>query len=293
MRSIFTDNFPLIETESELQSLIKKYPSYDSYYVASGSIKERRDHFDLLYSQYYSFADKNFLSDVKRHFHQRTWEMYLSCVLLDNKIQISSEDRGPDILAKYEDRKVWIECVACERGDGKDQVPSIVYGQAQNVPTDNMLLRIASALKEKYEKYRIYLANGIIKETDPFIIAINGGAFGYPDGYFSSILRAVYAVGHPTISMPVSGGPTTHGVSRVPFIEKKNGSKVPMTFFLEKEHEGISAVIYARNSVLNLPDVSGKDLLIVYNGIAKNPLPSGIFSSFRVHKIDQSGNLNL
>lgn len=66
MKYLFTDNFPLITTETELQTLIKKYSNYDSYYVTSGSIKERKNKFDSLYQKYYQYADSNFLKEIKK-----------------------------------------------------------------------------------------------------------------------------------------------------------------------------------------------------------------------------------
>lgn len=221
MKSIFTDNFPFIKTEEELQALIKKHPEYDSYYVASGSIEERKNKFDALYQKYYPYADSHFLKEVKRKFHQRTWEMYLSCVLLEKGIKFSSKDIGPDILIEHNSKKIWIECVACEKGDGADKVPNTHYGVAQNVPSDEMLIRIASALKEKYVKYKKYIENGIVKTTDQFIIAVSRGGLGHVDTSIPLILRAVLAIGHQTLSFPIDGGPSKSGWSRIPFIEKK------------------------------------------------------------------------
>ena len=80
MKSIFTDNFPLITTDQELQVLKDKYPDYDSYYVASGSIQDRKKRFDDLYQKYHPYTDSHFLTEVKKKFHQRTWEMYLGCL---------------------------------------------------------------------------------------------------------------------------------------------------------------------------------------------------------------------
>jgi|SRR3989344_271071 len=157
-KSIFTDDFPVIDSGQDLQTLIRKYAEYDSYYVSSGAIRKRRDWFDYLYKRYYPYADGNFLSDLEKHFHQRTWEMYLGCVMLGNNIKIEQpiKDGGPDILFKYQGKKVWIECVACNRGDEADQVPPIKYGVLQSLPVDNMLFRIVQALTDKYDIYRTY-----------------------------------------------------------------------------------------------------------------------------------------
>lgn len=293
MKYLFTDNFPLITTETELQTLIKKYSNYDSYYVASGSIKERKNKFDSLYQKYYQYADSNFLKEIKKKFHQRTWEMYLGCVLLEKGITFSSKDIGPDILIEYEGKKIWIECVACEKGKGEDRVPETITGIVQNVPSDEMLIRIASVLKEKYEKYKKYIEDGIVKDSDQFVIAVSRGALDHVDASIPLILRAVFAVGYQTISRPINGGPLKYGWSTIPFILKKNGSKVPMTFFLEKEHEGISAVMYTKNTVLNHSEILGEDIVLVYNELAKNPLQKGVLDFLKNYKCDENGNISL
>lgn|SRR3989338_10096930 len=293
IKSIFTDSFPFIKSDKELQALIKKYPKYDNYYIASGSIKARRNKFNALYQQYYPYADRHFLSEIKRKFHQRTWEMYLGCVLLNTNIGFSSKNKGPDILIEYNGKKIWIECIACEKGDGIDRVPHMIYGKVQDIPENEMLLRIAAALKEKHYKYKKYVTEGTVKETDQFIVAVNTGALNFLDSYFPLILRCVFAIGYPTLSMPVGGGPTTSSFSKVSFIEKKNGTRIPMTFFLEKDYEGISAAFYCKNTVLNHSDVLGKDTILIYNPLAKNPLPNKLFDSFKSYKFDEKGNLYL
>ncbi len=294
MKSIFTDDFPLIKTDQELQTLIKQYSDYDVYYVASGAIKERHDWFNFLYEKYYLYADSNFLSDLKKHFHQRTWEMYFGCVVLNLGIKLlSHKDNGPDLSFEYNSKKVWIECVACEKGDGADKVPMMNYGVVESVPSDQMILRITSVLREKRSKYEKYLNEGIVKKDNPFIIAINGGVFGRPDGYIPLILRSLFAVGYPTISMSADGKQTKHSISIIPHIEKKNMSKVSTTFFLEKENDCISSVIYDNNLVINHSDILGKDIKIVHNAIARNHLPIDLFNSLKCYKVDERGGISL
>lgn len=293
MRSLFTDNFPFIATDLELQALIDQYPHYDSYYIASGSIRKRKDKFDALYYKYHLYADRHFLTEVKKKFHQRTWEMYLACTLLDRGVVFSSEDQGPDILIEDKDKRIWIECIACEKGAGVDRVPDLHYGVAQNVPGDEMLIRIASALKEKHEKYKKYLEDGTVSDTDQFVIALSRGDLGHVDVIVPLVLRAVFAIGHPTWSISINGGHSKSGWSTIPFIEKQNGSKVPMTFFLEKEHAGISAIIYCKETVLNHPEVLGDDIIVVRNKLAKNPLSDDVLSSFKTYKCDENGDVYL
>lgn len=66
-----------------------------------------------------------------------------------------------------------------------------------------------------------------------------------------------------------------------------------MTFFLEKEHEGISAVIYSKDTVLNHSDILGEDISLVYNELAKNPLQEGLLDFFKYYKCDEKGDMCL
>ena len=72
MSTLFTDSFPIISTAQgnqaafdELEVLKTQYPNYDAYYVASGSVEDRRKPFEDLYQIYQPFADKHFLKEVK------------------------------------------------------------------------------------------------------------------------------------------------------------------------------------------------------------------------------------
>jgi len=290
MTSIFADNFPLISTQQELDSLKEKYPSCDEYYVASGSISERREKFDRLYQKYQPYADRHFLSEVRKQFHQRTWEMYLGCTLLERGIPISSKDEGPDFLIENE-KKIWVECIACTKGSDSsdDRVPPMAYGVVQSIPEDEMCLRLVSALYKKFDAYKTYLKKGLVAESDIFIIAVNSGDFGYlADGVIPLILKCLFDIGYPTISVPIGGGESKHGWSRREYIEKKNGSKVPMDFFLDAVHKGISGVLYDGNNILNHTEILGKDIIRVNNPIAKNPFPKDVLGFLQGYHFDPS-----
>ncbi len=295
MQSIFTDDFPIIDNNLELEELVKKYFEYDRYYIVSGCTIDRRTKFDNLYSKYYPYADTHFLTEVKKKFHQRTWEMYLGCALLDRNIIFSSKNIGPDFLIEDNGKKIWIECIACEKGavESPDRVPDMIYGIPQIVPVDEILIRIAGALKAKKEKYDEYIKSGIVKEEDQFIIAVNAGGLGHSMDYWPLILKCVFAVGYPTLSIPVEQGPVVQSISTVPYIFKKNGRKVPMTFFIEKENMGICAVMYSKNDVLNHPHKLGEDIILVHNPLARTPLEEGVLDSFRFYKINEKGVLDL
>ena len=294
MPTLFTDDFPIVKNNTELQELFRLYPDYDPYYIAATSIADRREKFEKLYEKYHPYADSHFPSEVKKQFHQRTWEMYLGCALIERGIKFTSKDVGPDILIEEFGKRIWIECIACTKGEGKDRVPDLQYGVAQNVPDEEMIIRITSALKNKFEKYQKYVDKGIIKGEDCFNIAVNAGAFGHPEAR-PLILQSVFPIGHPTLSWSINNPqekPVSGWTTRT-FLTKKNGSPAPTTFFVDKEHAGISGAIYCKNNILNHANVFGEDILLVHNPQASNLLPPCKLDSFRQYKVDEKGNINL
>jgi hypothetical protein len=277
---MFTDQFPDdIKTNQELDQIKASYPNYDDYYIASGSIKVRREKFNEMYKGYAPFSDINFLTDLKKHFHERTWEMYIGYTLIYHKVSFISKSKGPDILIENPGGKIWIEAIACNCGQGEDRVPVMIYDGVGTVPHDEMLIRLASGLDTKLKKYQKYMEKGIVSPSDKLIIAISAGGFSHiVDGDMPLILKVLFAIGHRTLSRPIdSEVPLTPGVSTRYFVTKKNGSQVEMDFFLKEEHNLISAVMYCSNNILNHGDPVGSDILVIRNPLAKNPLHEKMF----------------
>jgi len=284
-KSIFTDDFPEISTNKELQKIIKKFPEYDPYYIASSCKKERKEMFDSLWQVYQPLADKHFLSDCKKHFHQRTWEMYLGVVLIKNGLDISSSKKGPDfIVDKGKESEIFIEATACERGDTKDAVPKEYFAEkpeeirVQNVPYDKMLIRLINSLDYKYKKYKDFIK----KKEKPYIVAINRAGLGYIDG-IPLILKCLFGLGFQSFQM-INGKFFNAGWGMKKIVFKECGAPVPISFFEEEEHGIISAVIYSEKSVLNCPKEIGSDCILVHNPKAKLPIDLKIFSFLRQYK---------
>lgn len=291
--TLFTDELPIVTTDEELTALKTRYATYDEYYIASGAIADRRPRFEELWKLYQPHADRHFLSEVKKQFHQRTWEMYVGCALLKNKISFSSENEGPDFLVQAGERKVWIECIACNKGEGADKVPPLQYGVVQDVPEDEMCIRIAHALKTKKETYDRYRKQERVGNSDPLVIAVNAGALGHPETNIPLLMKCVFGIHHQTVTIPKDGGAPRLGWSYRDFIEKKNESKVSVTFFFENENASISAALYCRNNVLNHSADLGQDIVVIHNPFAANPLPQEVFVGLKNYKMDQNGDIAL
>lgn len=284
-RSVFTDNFSEILNDEELKSLQESHKSYDPYYVASGSIKRRKERFDKLWQIFEPLADSHFLSEIKRHFHQRTWEMYLGAILLDRKLKIASLGKGPDfIINQNQVNEVFIEAVAAGVGDTSDRVPEMAYEIVQDVPEEEMLIRLANSIEYKYQKYREF----IMEKQKPYVIAVNKGGLQYPDPQIPLVMKCLFSLGFEHYKK-VNGKLTYAGWTRREFIEKKNGSKVLMNFFEKEESSVVSAVIYSKNTVLNHPKSIGTDCIVVHNPMASIPIDEDVFKDFIQYKKTSKG----
>ena len=185
---------------------------------------------------------------------------------------------------KDKSRITWIEAVAATKGTGADKVPNLVYRVARPVPVDEMQLRLSEALDAKFKKYCSALKEGIVKENEPYIIAIDRSGLEYIDPMMPMILKVLFGIGDPVRRFPVpehgrrQSPEPEHSWSAKHTVEKLNGKEISMPFFEDKIHAGISAVIYSTRGILNSPRTTeemGEDLVIVHNHHARNPLSEG------------------
>jgi len=290
--SIFTIDLPLVSTNEELEKVKTLHTDCDSYFIASGCIEERRDKFNNLWKQFKPLADTHFLSQIKKEFHERTWEMYVGCVLKKYFSDVSSGDSGPDfILNKDKTDETFIEAVACKKGDSADAVPDMIIAEkpeditAQNVPHDEMLLRLSRSIERKAKKYK----NFIIDKNKPYIIAVNKGALKHPDPQIPLVLKCLFGLGYEHFKK-VDGPFIYNGWTRREYVEKKNGKKIPMIFFEKDENNFVSAVIYSSINILNSPQDIGSDCIMVHNPKAKCPVDTKTFSFLQQWKAEYIGD---
>jgi|SRR3989344_923732 len=286
---LFSENLGSTNSNTELAALYAQFPDYAQEYLCQATLSWRSDAkkwIEELWRQFKPYADSNFLDEFKRQYAQRTWELYLGATLLSRGFRLGTHnDAGPDFNIKKDSDKhqTWIEATTTNRGDGKDKVPDMVYGVVQNVPEEEMMLRIANALNKKYAKYSDDLSKGLIKSNEPYIIAINRDRLSYTDGWPPLIIKVLFGIGHRVLRLTTDGNEHESrewSLTARPRINKRNGKGVPMLFFQNQEHSSVSAVIYCVDSILNSPRSPhdmGENFVIIHNTFAKNPLPDGFF----------------
>jgi type I restriction enzyme S subunit len=286
---LFSENLGEVETDEELASLQQQFPYYDLGYItqSAGSPRRReKDWIEKLWKQYAPYADSHFIEDFKRQFAERSWELYLGATLLNRGFRLGRHNNaGPDFDVQNNkgERLTWIEATVTEKGKGKDRVPEMIYEIAIDVPEEEMLLRVSNALDEKFKRYQTELTNGVVKDNEPYVIAVNRSPLNHVDPGLPLILKALFGIGHQALRI-IAGGvrqtkPESFWTNR-PKIGKRSGKDVPMLFFDDPTYSGISAIVYCADSILNSPRISqemGENFVAIHNPLAKNLLPEGFF----------------
>jgi hypothetical protein len=277
--SLFTDDLPLVKNNKELQKIKNLHPNLDEYYIASGCIRERREKFSKLWSAFEPLADRHFLSQIKIDFHERSWEMYIGCLLKKIHPNVSSENSGPDfVVNKGGVNEFYVEAVACKHGDSADKVPDLVPAtkiddiSVHDVPEDAMLLRLINSISYKAKKYNRFIQT----KNKPYIIAVNKGALKHPDPEIPLILKCLFGFGNQFFRK-VNGELVYGGWNTRDFITKNNGEQISMKFFEDKNNDFVSGIIYSPVDILNTPDQIGEDCVLIHNPNAKFPISTNEF----------------
>lgn len=290
MSKLFSEKLGGTKNNKQLNILVKQHPAYDRAYICQATAFDRkkiREWMEELWRIYEPHADTNFLTEFRKHFTERSWELYLGATLLMSGHQLGKHKNvGPDFKVEPSRQKgqpVWIEAVSTTPGNGPDRVPIIKYDFDILVeieyPEEEMLLRLTNALKEKHNKYTTYLQKNILKSDEPYVVALNRADLEYLDPQIPLIFKCLFGIGYQTLQIK-NGKPLPKNIgstwSSRAEVNKKNGNNVSMTFFINPEYAGISAVIYSNNNILNSPRENvkiGSDLVIIHNPFAVNPLP--------------------
>jgi len=266
-------NLPLDCSDQELSEIKKENFQYDPYYIVSGCCRDRKEKFDKLWKKYKPFADSHFLNEIKIHFHQRSWEMYIGNVLLEKGLKLQSGNEGPDFIIS---NIAYIECVAPTKGDPtkNDSVPEMYIAErldeiiAQDVPVDKMILRTSQSIKEKAKKYKKWREKKWFNQNIPFIIVMNTADLDYPeDSSMPNVIKALFGFRFMQINLKNKKRSYSHRKK----IEKLNKSPVFVNYFTNEDFSFVSGVLFSSKAVLSHPANIGDDCVFVNNPFAKYP----------------------
>jgi len=267
-------------------SFFESGPSPDESYLFfrdddSPRALEGRAVLEELWSRTAVFLDPNFRRQARESLLSRFWEMYLASALTRAGSPLAPragrDSSGPDFRTAGDG--IWIEATIATAGDGADAVPELVRGGvASAVPDAEIKLRLRAALLEKLRRHQRYVENGVVQNSEPYVVAINGAGIRgiVPEHQIPRVVRVLFPVGDQVVRL---AGPRADGieVTYLDHIKKRSGASVSTDVFLSPEYSGISAVIYGCCDVLNHPPTPSAGLLIVHNPLAENPIAEGRF----------------
>ncbi len=295
--SLFIVNLPLVNTNKELKKIKKIYHEYDQYFIANGCIEKRRKKFDKLWNNFKPYADKHFLNEIKTNFHQRSWEMYIGNVLLKKKLSIKkwkNQNDGPDFIVekiKNDKSRIYIECVAPTKGipNKQDSVPEPLINKNQNVPSNQIILRITQAIKEKSSQYKKWEDKKWFEKNTPFVIAINTGDMGYlEDPDMPNVVKALF--GFQYMQINIKTGETSY--SQRNDIKKSNNKSIPVNYFNNDKLSFISGVLFSNKLVLHHPENIGDDCFFINNPFSRCPVDKKFAELFKNWNAQKDDNKN-
>jgi hypothetical protein len=196
---------------------------------------------EQLWTQYRPHADPHFLTEIRRDFHARFWEMYLTCTLLQQSQQHDfsvscpkNRTGGPDICVEHRDLRIWIEAVTATDGDPTkaDSVIQPPLDQGYIVPDEKIVLRYTTTIYKKHKKYLEYQNKGTVEENDAYVIAVNGFPLSYRGTNSKRILKAVFPIGPYGFTLHM-GKVVGEGYQYRPTIYKDTGGGSPNRFIFQ------------------------------------------------------------
>jgi hypothetical protein len=210
---------------------------------------------ERLWGFYAPYADGTFKTDIAKDFRPKFWEMYLAFGLAMQGaalrvISVGRQGRGsrdgPDLLLSGLPYDVWVEATVPSDGDGPDQVPKERLGTKQDIPSNQLVLRYRTRIDDKMKKLTSYLKKGIVKGSDPYIIAVNSRSlsFGLYESNPPRILQALFPLGPlvATFHQTTEGWDASIDYSYRDKITKKSGCPVSTNIFRDPAYNGLIAV---------------------------------------------------
>ena len=240
------------EYDTDLQGTEDKL-YYDIRDADNPQLLEAKNRCLDLWKRFERSAGSNFKSDLKNNFHAKFWEMYLSAILIDKGFQLvprrdralgEDKNEGPDILISENGQKIWVETTSSNPAEKREIAElnakkGLPYGSEAIMTEEDILPIYEEIIKKKLGKYRGYVEQGIIKEDQSFIIAINEGR-NYSTLYPHSIPEMVIRL-------------------------------------LDKDYKGISGILFSVSDCFWQPKPFGDDFVFVHNHRASNPIAHRYF----------------
>jgi hypothetical protein len=263
------------------------------------SLAASRTRLEEIWQRFAPYADAHFVDEFRRDLFPRYWELFLFDLFIQAGYSVLPHPpRGPDLKLRLpNDRLLWVEAVAPGPGEGADAVRPIEGGGF--VPSDQIVLRLRSAIHDKILKLKAYAQSGIIGPTDLVLLAVNPGKtrFTMMDAEPSFALQCVYPLGAPYVAFDAAtGAATREGFSHRPSIEKQSDAQVSTAVFIDPDNSLVSGMLYSSLLPYYLGAVTppyAKLCRLVHSGVAANPVKGVLDVEGEAMAIQNNDNWNL
>lgn len=207
-------------------------------------------------SYHYKDIDGNFIEQFqsKNGFDSRIWELYLFCFFREQYFSFERAHEAPDYIVEKLTYKIAVEAVIVSRKtpveEYEPQKPEEINEKLRN----EMPLLFSNALFDKTKKK--YWEKEHVKGF-PFVIAIADFHDTMSMTWsFSALLEYLY--GHTYKHTFDADGKILVDAVKVANYRKANGTEIPSGFFLQKENENISAVLFSSCATVSKFNRMGK-----------------------------------
>lgn len=267
-----------LQVRSFIASRLPTWPHAQAYYL---ELWQHHLHAKLAGEHFV----KELTSGDNGKFSQRVWEMHLGRHLIACGLEVTSAPEGePDFRFVYNGVVVWVEAVSPLPGPDLPQSwlkhdPAQRISEVQTVPHEAILLRWTTAFSAKAKQVVKYRENGVVKDNDAYVIAIDGNQLGkislsHGHSGYPYIVEATLAIGPLALKFDAESCKLEGVEQTVRFaVEKKNGSFVPTGPFFRPDYVGVSAVLGCCAPMFGEPILP---VQIAYNPLANAPLLSGV-----------------
>lgn len=273
----------------------KDVSAKDKLYVSlrdDPDLREQKARIEEMWRLFQKYADPHFRQEIALQFHPRFWEMYLTCIFLENRHNVqSNKGAGPDLKVHLSSNKLcWVEAIAPGPGNTDDTVEE-PHSDGGWVPDAKIVLRLRSAIETKFQSYNKYIQNKIIQQNDSYVSAINPRKIGFTvaDCDPPRIIQAVFPIGTSYVEINTKTRKiVSEGYTSRYELKKISGKSVRTDVFLSDNYIGLSAVAFSNIRAHDFPQEVGSDLMVVHNPKAQNPIPRGWLTLGREYWFENS-----
>jgi hypothetical protein len=251
--------------------------------TAKVQISGEKNRLSDLYAALAGLEERDFGTKLDKDPYAMLWEMMVARLLRESAFDLlPRKSKGPDFIAVVNGKTIAVEAVCPGLGDihKLDSVPELRPNRGMRpVPTQKILLRIASALTAKKRAFDLYRADGTIPSDAACVVAISSQKIGraramHPCAGLTATLGhgGAYAVFDSRTSQCIR-----EGFELQERVIKANNSSVSTLPFLDDAYASISGILYSDTSALGLPyDLIG-DAHFIHNPKATQAIAPGTF----------------